>query len=159
MIRIEVSTSIVAWYAAVVGTFGAIVWAYSVLRDRAKVKIQVRPNMKVFPGNTTYGDETYVIVTVTNVGRRPITITHVWFETPNRADKKTLLADSLGHGSRELAEGKWADYPCVQSQLSTSLRYVCASDSTQREHRKRLPREVRKAIAECKNEAHNNKLA
>jgi hypothetical protein len=153
---IEISASTVAWYAAIVATLSAIVSAYNILRDRAKLKIAVRPNMKFYPEEPPYGDKTYVVVTVTNVGRRPITVTHVWFETPNKADEKMLLADSVKHGSREIGEGKWADYPCVQDQLPASLQYVCVSDSTGRTHRKRLSKEVRKAIGASNSEAQNS---
>ena len=155
MTTIEISASTVAWYAAIIATLSAVVSAYNIFRDRAKLKIAVKPNMKFYPDAPPYGSKTYTIVTVTNTGRRPITVTHVWFETPNKAEQKLLIAGSVKQGPSELAEGKWANYPCVQSQLTTSLRYVCISDSTGRLHRKRLSREVRNAISESSNEARN----
>ena len=155
MITIEISASTVAWYAAIVATLSAIASIHSILRDRPKLRVEVRPNRKVYPKGTCYGDKTYIVVTVTNVGRRPITVTEVLYETPKKTDMKISLADSYRSGSRELGEGKQADYLCVQAELPAAVRYVCVLDSTGRMHRKHLSREVLRAIAESKDKAAN----
>jgi len=146
MATLEISVSAVAWYGAVVATLSAAVSAYNILRDRARLLIKIAVNMRFLNADEPYESGTFTVVTVVNCGRRPITITHVWFEG-GRKTEKLLLGDSIKHGARELAEGKWADYPCKQGNLDKQLiKYVCVTDSTGRVHRKRVPRHVRRAL-------------
>ena len=154
MIKFEISASAVAWYAAIVATLSAVVSAYNIFRDRAELLIKVMANMKIAPPEPPYDDNTYVVVTVTNCGRRPTTIANVWFEKAKR-ESKLLLADSVKGGARELTESKSADYLCAQSQLDPSLKYVCVSDSAGRVHRKRLPRQVLKALGNKSRDSKN----
>ena len=63
-------TSLLAIYGAVLSTF-AIVRQF--IGERVKVKVTVRRNMKP-KGEAQYDGKDLVILTVTNVGRRPVTI-------------------------------------------------------------------------------------
>lgn len=146
MVKFEITASAVAWYAAIVATGSAMVSAYNILRDRARLQVTVKADMKLAPSDTSYGDATYVVVTAVNTGRRPITVTKVWFEKNKHAKPKLLLADSMKHGAKELSEGKWADYLGKQDQFDPSLKYVCVEDSTGRVHRRRLSGKLREEL-------------
>jgi len=143
---LEISASSVAWYAAIVATVSAAVSAYNILRDRARLLIRVAANMRFLNAESPSESGLFIVVTVVNSGRRPITITHVWLEG-GRKTEKLLFAGSVIQGARELTEGKWADYRCKQEGLDKQLfKYVCVTDSTGRIHRKRVARHVRRAI-------------
>ena len=75
-INISVSASAVAWYGAVVATVGFLVSLYNVWRDRARVKLDYSWNNFIV-GDPTKEDVEYLSVDVTNIGRRPVKITHV----------------------------------------------------------------------------------
>jgi len=146
MATLEISTA-VAWYGAIVATATAAVSAYNILRDRARILIQVTPNMQFLNPDEPHERGNFTLVKVVNCGRRPITITHVWFAGGSKAEHNLLLADSVKHGARELTEGQWADFPCQQGSLAgESIKYVCVTDSTGRVHRKRIPRAALRAI-------------
>ncbi len=141
MMKLEITASAMAWYGAIVGTLSAIVASYNVLRDRAKLKIRITPNMEIAQ-KELYGDETYVLVTVSNAGRRPLSITHVWFER-GKNDRPFLLADSLKQeGAKELTEGKHTDYLAMQKHLDPSIKKICIVDSIGKYHKRRVPRKV-----------------
>lgn len=149
ILRFEISASSVAWYGAIVATITAMTSLYKIVKDRAKLLITVKPNMKVFPKNTPYGDSTNVVVSVVNGGRRCITISSVWFDTGINSKPALLLGDSLRRGSVELLEGKGSDYLCNQIQKELAdIRFVCVLDSKGKTHRKRLSKTVRREIQE-----------
>ena len=52
IIKLEISATSVAWYGAIVATASVIATGYNVLRDRAKLRIDIKPNMKVYPNTT-----------------------------------------------------------------------------------------------------------
>lgn len=152
MATLEISASAVAWYGAIVATASVAVSAYNILRDRASLLITVTPNMRFINPDEPYESGTFMLVKVVNRGRRPITVTHVWFEGGRKAEK-LLLADSVKHGVQELTEGKCVDYPCKQADIEVqSFKRVCVSDSTGRVHRRRIPGDVRRAIMQTHHE-------
>jgi hypothetical protein len=148
----EIPASAVAWYAAVVATGSAIVSAYNIFRDRARLQIRVSPNMKVIPPDTRYGDKAYIQVTVTNAGRRPIYVTGVGFEeekkhgTEKSPQRKFLIAESINKPPTELTEGAFVDLLSLQADFPPSVRFVWVTDSTGRRHSRRLKPHVRLAI-------------
>jgi hypothetical protein len=74
--HIDISGSVVAAYAAVVSTMTGFIQLSNFLRDRARIKLTARHKMKEF-GAMRLGAELLTIITVTNTGRRPVTITGV----------------------------------------------------------------------------------
>ena len=68
-------TSLLALYGAILSTLTAVIQLSSHFRDRAKVVLTARKNMKPIGVGHRYDGMTMVIVTATNIGRRPITIT------------------------------------------------------------------------------------
>ncbi len=155
MIRLEITAEAVAWYAAIVATFSVlvaaasgVVAAYSLLRDRAKLRVELKPNMKVFPAEPEYDkNKVYIMVRVVNAGRRPATVTHVWLEPRQKGAASMVFADCVKRGSQELTEGKSATYLAEQDAVDLQMfRYFCVCDSTGRTYRKRITRRVRKAV-------------
>jgi hypothetical protein len=67
-------TSIVAVYGAVLSTVTVFIALSNHFRDRPEVKITVRKNMRPTFPDRRYAGMTLVIVTATNVGRRPVRI-------------------------------------------------------------------------------------
>jgi hypothetical protein len=73
--HINISGNMLALYGAVLSTATAVVQIMNHFRDRAKVVLKVRKNMKSLGMGPQYANMTMVIITATNVGRRPVTIT------------------------------------------------------------------------------------
>src|ERR1700683_3189066 len=67
-------TSLLAFYGAILSTLTAVVQLSNHFRDRAKVVLEVRKNMAYAGVGHGYDGMTLTIVTATNVGRRPVTI-------------------------------------------------------------------------------------
>src|SRR5215831_6327850 len=67
-------TSILAVYGAVLSTLTAVIQISNHLRDRAKVTLAARKNMKTTFPDPRYTNMTMTIITATNVGRRPVRI-------------------------------------------------------------------------------------
>lgn len=106
----------IAIYGAVLSTLSAIVHIFNYRRDRANIKITVKGNMSVHPHDTFYGDKTYVLVTVANRGRRPVTITHCAIKVPTKPYTEWLLGDSFLKPG-ELLEGKSQSYMLAEGQI------------------------------------------
>lgn len=139
------SVSVVAWYAAVVSTMGFLLALYVALRDRPRLRIFVQPNMLSL-GNPLYDEnKLYVVVTVANVGRRPLTISLVGFtQRGKRGD--IILTDSTREAPKEVLEGKSAAYRAEQALLPLGhLKRVIVRDSAGRLWKRRVPRRVRLA--------------
>ena len=73
---LTITASAVAWYAAITSTVIACVQAANYFRDRARVKVQFQRNREIF-GDPRRAGMIFTMVTVTNTGRRPVTITNV----------------------------------------------------------------------------------
>jgi len=92
-------TDITATLGAVFGTGGLTIVILNYLRDRPRLEVSLLWNMVTIPGDRKCG-----IVAVTNVGRRPVYISHVCLRLPKHyEDNMLLLADSI-HGEK-LSEG------------------------------------------------------
>jgi hypothetical protein len=74
-IHFNISGFILALYGALLSTTTAVVQIMNHFRDRVKVVLTVRTNMTSFGSGRRDNGITFVIVTATNVGRRPVTIT------------------------------------------------------------------------------------
>ena len=152
MIKVEISASAVAWYGAIVATAAAVLSGYNVWRDRARVRVQVNPGMSMYPEDPGKEGKTYTLITVSNRGRRPLSVTHVWFEIDRDKDPKCLVADSVKGGSREVTEGRAVQYVVGETEEVDLLshKYIGVSDATGRTHRRKLeealPEDKRKLL-------------
>jgi hypothetical protein len=75
--HISISGSVVAAYAAIFSTITAAAQLWNYARDRARIKVTARTNMQLMGDSKYKAGQTLLIVTVANLGRRPVTITTV----------------------------------------------------------------------------------
>ena len=152
MIRLEITAEAVAWYGAIVASAAAIFSGINLWRDRARVQVGVNPGMSMYPEDPGEEGKTYTLISVSNRGRRPLTVTHVWFELEKDKGQRCLVADSVKGGPREVTEGKAVDYVLKDAPEVDLLahKYVCVSDATGRTHRRKLvdalPKDKRKLL-------------
>lgn len=139
-ITIEISASTVAWYAAIVATVSVIINVLRYLDDRVKLAIEVKAGMRTFGYNPSYKKDTdYILVTVINKGKRPVTIGNVGFITKDKKESNAILSDSAFPANREIKEGQSTDYMLEQSTVDLSkIKYFVAYDKTGREFRGKL---------------------
>ena len=132
-------TVILAVYGAVLSTLTALVQLSNHFRDRAKVVLQIRKNMAAIGGGREYDEMRMVILTATNVGRRPVTINgfgaSLLFEK-GRADTDWYLPDVNPPLPCEITEGKQVSAHVNQENVDFQL--IChwyAWDSAGRHYR------------------------
>ena len=130
-ITITISASTVAWYAAVVGTLSMLIAAFNAWRDRPRVRVSARGNMKQL-GDVE--EKSYIAITVVNAGRRPATITTVALKVRGKYD---LTAGESLRQQVELPEGGSRTYLIDQADFNrqytfSDIRYVFAVDTTGR---------------------------
>jgi len=141
--KIEITADTVAWYAAIVATISVFFSGLNIWRDRPRIKISLKKNMKIYPADIGEEDKEFLVIDIANVGRRPITITHVGFEETGEDAGAILVADSVKHGSREIQEGKSTSYLVNQSQMKLErLKNIIVFDATGKKYR----RKVKKAL-------------
>jgi hypothetical protein len=97
-----VTTGLAIW-GAIVSAVLAALKIRDHFKDRAIIKVQLMPGMKAFPASSVYGKMTVLAVKLTNVGRRPTSITHVAVMLPRRHGD--------GHGYVLCADPSTATYP------------------------------------------------
>jgi len=73
--NIIISGDAVAWYGAIVATVIAIATGYAVWRDRGRLKVSVRSNVRITESFGPYSkDNRYMVIEAANAGRRPLKI-------------------------------------------------------------------------------------
>jgi hypothetical protein len=130
----SISGSVLALYGAILSTITATAQIVAHYRDRANITIRVSPNMETMGDPRTDG-MTFTIVYVTNVGRRPVTITTLgaYRLHPQKAFVCTDIRPPTPH---ELTEGKQMLAMIDQTSLKESaVEFWAAWDATGREHR------------------------
>jgi len=141
-ITISVSADAVAWYAAIVSTGLLIIEFLRFWRERVNLVLKCKANCRLYGTATTWpyrADKDYIIITVINKGKRPVTIQNVGYVPKNKKDKSGILHDSLARGSRELTEGKSTDYLLQQDLVDlTKVKYFVAYDLTGRMYKGKL---------------------
>lgn len=152
-LKIEITASIVAWYAAIVSTAAAGLSAFQIYWDRAIVKIKVLPNRGMVSDTSDTDGKTFVMIEVANSGRRPVTISHVSFEQKTGAPSHLLLWGEMNRGPRELTEGKSTSYFTDQTGIDwVNIKRVVVSDATGKQYYKKVDPRVfsipKKAIRE-----------
>jgi hypothetical protein len=139
VIKLEISAQGVAWYAAIVATFAFMVNAYSVLRDRPRLRVRFVRNTKMMPPDDP-NDPTYYCITIANAGRKPITITHVGFSL-KEGENDILLGESVRDGNREILPGHNTVYLARQDLIDESnLKYLTVNDGALNEYRYKVSR-------------------
>ena len=75
IIKIDISASTVAWYGAIVATFGGVKALDDILNDLGRLKITFQTDMMIAGGGNVSDDQ--IAIHVTNKSKRPSKITHV----------------------------------------------------------------------------------
>jgi hypothetical protein len=134
-------TDLLALWGALLSTVLATIKLADFIKDKAKIKVRIKGNWKVLPKNTKYGDATYIIITATNVGRRPITLTTAFLVIPKRLRKicnatSYICADPDTCKMVELKEGQTHSYFLKQDDIGYNEREFVAGvyDATGRCH-------------------------
>lgn len=135
--EITITAPAVAWYAAIVSTCSLTISAYVALRDRARLKVEASTDYILTGSAAGYDpNKRYILVTVSSIGRRPITIEKVALMKKEGLRGHHLLADSVLKGPRDLTEGKSATYLLAQDLVNfAEIDHVVAIDSTGRHWR------------------------
>jgi hypothetical protein len=130
MKKSEIITAIIAVYGAVLSTI-AILRQY--LSDRVKVRFTVGKNREIV-GDPRYRGMTLTVLTVTNVGRRPVTIT-TFGAIGLYPHKSMVAAETQPTLPREITEGQYitSNWPQDDIDFST-IDYWSARDSHGREY-------------------------
>jgi hypothetical protein len=144
-LTIEISANVVAWYAAVVATAALIMNVLVTWRDRASIVVTGMSGYKVTPGGPYDPSKDYLLITVSNLGRRPRTISKVGLRLKKGATKSHILAmDSAIKGLQELTEGRsdtWLiEYGGKSNLLLDSIKDVWACDQTGKMYRGKFQR-------------------
>src|SRR2546426_5069237 len=96
-------TDALAWWGAVVATLVLLWDIYKWTRRGADISVEAMPNMKVHPSVPPTGNKSFIIVTATNHGEQPTTITHlagihfptVWHKLVGRGGRHFGILDQL----------------------------------------------------------------
>lgn len=137
-LNIQINGDVVALWGAITGSIAIYLNYLSYKRDRAHIVISVQRDMKVIHGEPSYDpNKIYTCVNVANRGRRTITITGVGYVYMTKRGG-AVLSDSMLHGSRELHEGKSADFLAETAQPDdySEIAYFWAKDATGVQYRK-----------------------
>ncbi len=125
----------------VVAVYGAVLSTYNTLkanrRDSADVRLHIAPHMSVANDQRRKG-MTFTVVTATNAGSRPVTITHVAATTLD-SSIHNLLFDTQPRLPCELTEGKYLT--AFVDEAQDALRLVeswYVLDSAGRHHFKHM---------------------
>ena len=133
------ATDLVAIVGLVTGVAGSVLGVLSYLRDRARVEVGLQWDLNVV-GDARYDEnKKWGLITVTNVGRRPVYVSHVALRLPDNRFGITHMVIREGIAGRTLAEGSpAATYVVDQADMERyasvwHLIRAQVSDSTGRE--------------------------
>jgi len=137
----EIAKNPVAAYGAAVATialcfsFLSIAISFWVaLRDRAQIAVIGRSGYKVSPPGSYGPDQLFILITVSNLGRRPRTITHVGVKLNDGT--QLTVTDSLHKGPQVVAEATAVSWTIAYGGNAKSItsidlvRSVWACDQT-----------------------------
>ncbi|MCH8305405.1 MAG: hypothetical protein IIB94_09795 [Candidatus Marinimicrobia bacterium] len=97
-------SAFVSLIAIILGATGTILGILNFKRDKAKVKVTLQWDMKIL-GNPKYDEnKSWGIVTVVNIGRRPIFISHASIKLPRGFDASFLII-AEGMSGKKFSEG------------------------------------------------------
>jgi hypothetical protein len=97
-------TETAALVGVVTGTAGLVLGILNHIRDRAKIVVTLQWDMGIANDPNYDPDKTYGVVRATNVGRRPVYISHASLKLP-KGYKQTYLLLGQGIFGTRLGEG------------------------------------------------------
>jgi hypothetical protein len=111
----------------------SIIRVLDFVKERYRIKVKVKGNMLVADGRPIDNNNRFLIITIVNIGKEPVTIKSVGLMSPN--DKSFLLfKDSIKNIKLNTSES--SDYLMPEKNISFDRnKYVaCAVDSTGKTH-------------------------
>ncbi len=132
---------IVAWYGAIMATLAVGISGWVAWRDRPRIVVSALAGYRVTPGGPYDPTKEYILITVSNGGRRPRTIDKVGLKL-RRGDRKHIMAvDSVLKGPQELTEGRSSLWIIEQGEIPLDdVEYAWAYDQTGKQFRGNLQR-------------------
>jgi hypothetical protein len=101
----DVITIIASITGMVLGTAGFVLSLVNYFRDRAKIRVRLQWDMAVTPGDPRYDPrKKYAVISVLNIGRRPVYLGAVALRLP-KGFKATHLLAPEAIGGKKLEEG------------------------------------------------------
>jgi hypothetical protein len=142
-VTVTISAGSVAWYAAIVSTCLLIIQILTYLENKVSVKLECKSGYRIFNARPPYKEDTdYIVITVVNMGKRPVTVKNVGIVMKNKKDKNMLLSDALLGGSRKITDGESTDYLIEEKSVDLNkIKYFVAYDSTGKGYRGKLKTE------------------
>lgn len=156
-------TDLIAILGLISGVAGTVLGVLNFLRDRAAVEVSLQWDMAVTPSTGLDARKLWAVITVTNVGRRPIFVSHAAIRLPKRAVKAggySHLVANDGVVGKTLTEGAPSErYVITQDGMQEHAAYwrdmvAQVSDSTgrvwksRRLRKDRIPSWAQKASSE-----------
>ena len=150
--KLEISASAVAWYGAIVSSLVLAINFINLWRDRRRVKLEMLPRMKMFvmgAGRNQPTEPDRIIFRVSNLGKRPVTITHHGVKLKKRTNGATDLyvaPYALGDGSlpKEISDGQsiglYADFDNIKSGTNNFKNIDCfyVIEATGQKYKKKM---------------------
>src|SRR5713226_7534083 len=132
-------TGSLAVYGAILSTVTALIQVINHVKDRANVRLSVRENMMPAFPDRRYAGQPLVIVTATNVGRRPVRIegfaAHLLFDAGRRTTD-WYLPDVRPPLPCDITEGETVSAFLIQARVNfESISHWFAWDSAGRHYR------------------------
>lgn len=161
IIHINISGSLIAIYAAILATVTGIAQLIGFYRDRAMVKLTVRKNMTAL-GMRQYEGMKISIVTATNIGRRPLTITGFAMHSLYQKEEisfQWVLFDVRPPLPCEITEGKVVSAFVDEAALHQRVAYWSAWDTTGRVYRLNIAPWYKRWISSWKRKRSQSKAA
>lgn len=133
MNKSQIITAVIAVYGAVLST---VTMVRQYLSDQVKIKFTVSKNMQMV-GDPRYRGMTLTVLTVTNVGKRPVTI-RMFGTVPLHPHLGLVAIDTTPQLPCELTEGKFVTSNWPQDGIDFStIDYWAAWDSHGNVHKLR----------------------
>jgi len=140
-ISIEISASVVAWYGAIMATLAVLISGLAAWRDRSRILVSGMAGYRVTPGGPYDPTKEYILITVTNRGRRPRTIDKVGLKVRTGSHQHIMTSDSFLRGPQELTEGRAYSWVIERGEIALEdVEYVWAYDQTGKQFRGKLQR-------------------
>lgn len=128
-------TGITGLIGAITGLASILITYLNYSRDNYNIKVKALKGMKTFSPGQKDDKKTYLIITATNIGRRPITVNKAAF-VGLTYQGAGVSASSLMGKPNNLEEGKSIDYLIEEDELDYSdISHVVVYDSMGNEHR------------------------
>lgn len=138
--------TIVAWWGAVLGTVGTAIHVWNFWRDRPRVKVSVKTDMRLTTPNPFSVDpnEDFIVITASNMGKHPVYLSKAWV-TLRTSPKSFLLGGPTNFKTEKLEPGLSRDFIGKESGIDVgNLKEAWVCDAVNHTFKCKIPRNRRK---------------